>query len=181
MKLRKSWVTLSLILGTVFCSVAQDYYDDDIYYNADKAKKEKAEKAKKAAQAKQKANTPLPGSDQYVVFSDNSRDVDEYNRRYENSDAAAVNPSDDVQDFEYTRRIERFYNPEIVSGSDNEDLQYNYYESQADNQSSQVNINLYVTDPYYDFWRPWYYSTWRSPWYYSGWGWGWPSYAYGPG
>ena len=77
MNIRKSWLITSLMLGTALCSVAQDYYDDDIYYNADKARKEQAEKAKKAAEAKRLASQPLPGSDQYTVYTDNTRNVDE--------------------------------------------------------------------------------------------------------
>lgn len=187
MKLRNFWLVLSLMLGTALSSVAQDYYDDDIYFNADKAKKEQAEKARKAAEAKRKASQPLPGSDQYVVFTDNNRNVDEYNRRNltpQAGDTAMI----DTGDFTYTRRIERFYNPEIVSGSGNDDLKYNYYESVAESQADPVNVNIYVTD--INPWSSWYYTGWRSPWYNSWWdsyyynygpGWWGPSYAWGWG
>lgn len=171
MNVRKSLAILSLVLGTAFSSVAQDYYDDDIYYNPEKAKKEQAEKAKKAAEAKRKANQPLPGSDQYVVYTDNTRNVDEYNRRYVNREVVDTTLNENG-DFVYTRRIERFYNPEIVSGSGNEDLQYNYYEAQAEKESSPTYVNVYVNDP-------WYSNSWRYPYYYTSWGW--DPYYWGPG
>lgn len=165
MKIRESLIVLSLMLGTAIGAVAQDYYDDDIYYNADKARKEQAEKARKAAEERKKAAQPLPGSDMYVVNTGNNRDVDEYNRRYVTREVVDTTMNENG-DFVYTRRIERFYNPDIVAASGNEDLQYNYYESLADQNST--NVNIYVTNP-----DPWYYSAWAPSWYYS---WGYPYY-----
>ncbi|MDE6265741.1 MAG: hypothetical protein K2M07_00125, partial [Muribaculaceae bacterium] len=187
MNIRKSLVISSLMLGTALCCVAQDYYDDDIYYNADKARKEQAEKAKKAAEAKRRASQPLPGSDQYTVFTDNNRNVDEYNRR--NLTREVVDTTVNEQgDFVYTRRIERFYNPDIVAGSDNDNIKYNYYETIAEEQSADpVNVNIYVNNNPYAWNYGWYYSTWGDPFFYGPgwWGpswsltWG-PSWAWGP-
>lgn len=70
-----------------FMASAQNYYDDDIYFNADKAAKQKAERQKAATQAAQGAyyvpNTAsdFPAADTYTFNSGSTRDVDEYNRR----------------------------------------------------------------------------------------------------
>lgn len=164
--------------------VAQSYYDDDIYYNPDKVKKEKVEKQKQSA-TNEPVNTAsfIKGSDSYVVYSNNNRDVDEYNRRNvtpSQADSTAINGN---TDFKYTRRIERFYNSDVVEGSDDEKLRDYYYASQIEPETTT--INLIVTpdygwySPFYSGWyNPWYYSSWCywDPWYGPGW-WG-PSYAW---
>lgn len=68
---------------------AQGYYDDDIYYDASKAKKEKEAKALERAKAVARSNyrpsqsiADYAAADTYTVNSGSTRDVDEYNRRY---------------------------------------------------------------------------------------------------
>ena len=210
---------ISVAMATAsIATYAQGFYDDDIYYDASKAKKEQAEKHKKAAaervareygqdyttygfSAPSTAHT-MPGSDTYIVNTGNSRDVDEYNRRYsygsngvEQTDSISLNALT-AGDFSNTRRIERFYNPEIISGSNDENLKGYYYSTQQAEPQSSVIINLNV-DPLYSSyynnpWSPWnswgytYYtpSYWNwgyNPWYGPSWSWnwGWNSW-YGP-
>ncbi len=182
----KSLLTLAIIAGVSTTASAQSYYDDDIYYDAEKARKERAEK--KLNQAKQKENnrnhslygSPLPGSDSYHVYTDNNRDVDEYNRRnqsHSHIDSSAVDGQ--TGDFAYTRRIERFYNPDVVAGSNDNDLKEYYYESQVENPSTTINL---IVQPDYGWYSPYYYTSWRNPWYTPAWGWydPWYSPAWGP-
>ena len=148
-------------------AVAQSYYDDDIYYNADKAKKEKAEKAR---QEKGKIySQPLPGSDSYTVFTDNTRDVDEYNRRYLNTQAADTTQMSSIEsdDFSCTRQIERFYNDQIVSGSDDEDLIESYSEARLAYETPKIEISVIRT---IDFWSPYYWTIVRPYSWYPMWG-----------
>lgn len=165
-----------LVAITVACSAyAQSYYDDDIYYNADKAKKEKAEKAKSDAQKRSKTGadsyvTPLPGSDSYTVYTDNTRDVDEYNRRYSNSiaaDTTKANGNYESEDFACTKQIERFYNDQIVSGSGDENLIEYYSDSQLRNEPLTYNITVVNAT---DFWAPYYWSVYRPYGWYPSWG-----------
>ena len=190
---------------------AQDY--DDIYYDASKST------TKTKTKAVQPTKTvavygEVPERYKEAVQSNYStdRDVDEYNRRgaYDPSNAPAFEvdingdtiyfDNDTIYEeaFANTRRIERFYNPDIVILSDDDDLVELYY-------SESPTINLIVGSdwgyssyyPWYTGWyEPWYmdygwYSPWRwhspwyygyrpwgwtwgyNPWYYSSWSWGW--------
>lgn len=136
-----------------------------------------------------------------VVYNDNSRDDDEYNRRYsgsmdyqtgggadydyESNDTVfnTDSISDEMDDYEYSRRILRFHSPRVgiaLSSPYYWDLVYNY------------GIYDYMYDAYYDpffytwgwrygwSWGPW--SSWYGPfygwhhpyaWSYWGWGYGW--------
>ncbi len=166
---------------------AQDY--DDIYYDA--AKSTKTTKVVKPAKT-----VAVYGEvpDTYKVAAQSNyrveRDEDEYNRRgaydpsnasYEidiNGDTIYLNDSIYEEAFANTRRIERFYNPDIVILSDDDDLVELYY-------SETPTVNLIVGSDwgyasYWDSYYPWYtgyYYPWYHPyrpWYtYDYWGWGW--------
>ncbi len=183
MKKLKSIMSLMTfaIIGS-YSIMAQSYYDDDIYYNPDKVKKNKVEKQK------QQNNTQtLPGSDTYTVFTSNNRDVDEYNRRNvatQKGDSSLISTAP----FTYTNRIERFYNADIVSGSNDEELQEYYYSSQIAPETTTINLIIEPDYGWYSpFYSPWYGYGYYNPWYYSSWGywdpwynpvwWG-PSYAW---
>lgn len=191
---------------------AQDY--DDIYY--DGSKSAKAAKTKVATPAKTVAvYGEVP--DNYKVAAQSNyrieRDEDEYNRRgaydptnayYEvdiNGDTIYFENDTIYEDaFANTRRIERFYNPDIVILSDDDDLVQIYYD-----ESPTVNLvigsdwgygSLYggfaSYYPWYTGWyEPWYtgwYDPWYNPWY-SSWNywrwhrptlWGWDYWSYRP-
>ena len=202
-------MTLFAVLLSVGIASGQSYYDDDIYYDASKSKKQKVEKKKEKQEPVVQEEVETFSEPQYEEYNANPRDVDEYNRRgriYAPDTIAADvhnNASDDV--FEYTERIERFSNPDIVKNSNDEELKELYY-------ADEVNIivgtpSTYVTfddfgmslgwaSPYYGWHYP-YYSryywgwswSWYDPWYYPySWGWGYPHYHpwcpapyYGPG
>ena len=208
---------LGVMALTAGSLLAQDY--DDIYYDASKAPKT----------TKVKVETPVKTVAVYgevpekykVVVKDNyreERDVDEYNRRgaYEPQYEVDINGDTIYMDSTYvdddmfanTRRIERFYNPDVVILSDDDDLVELYYD-----ESPTINLIVgsdysYASygwsssyypwytgwyEPWYTGWgwyRPWYYSPWHYGWYtpynyglwYSGyWGWNnpWWSYSYG--
>lgn len=187
-----------LALGAGAIVQAQDY--DDIYYDASKTSK-----------VTTKAETPVKTVSVYgevperykVAVRDNyrvERDEDEYNRRgvyelnYEvdiNGDTIWFN-GDSIYDddaFANTRRIERFYNPDIVILSDDDDLVELYY-------SESPTVNLVIGSDWgygynwgYSSYFPWYshrayypwYSGWYDPWYYSWYSpWYHHSYWYGP-
>ena len=183
-------------------ALAQGFYDDDIYFDAKAAKKAKAEKQKKAqlqavtpavrnnattvnssaaASAQEEDDGTffgVPthyGSETSFGTTGSDRNVDEYNRR--GSYTPVKEQKTDLGDnFTYTRRIEQFSNPEIVSSSNDQDLQYYYNyandELAATNgYTSPTTINIYVDnpDPWDAFYSPYYYN--------SAWSWAWrPSY-----
>lgn len=171
---------------------AQGYYDDDIYFNASKAKKEKVETAKKRAEAKAASNyvqnksQDFPAADTYQVSGDMSRDVDEYNRRGPNANrkyaqSGAVTDSLLNGDFANTRRIERYHNSDIVEGSQDADLQYLYYNDEQELRNAAANVtqvNVYLGSPWGWSWPYWSSRYWGPSWAFN-WGWG-PSWAWGP-
>lgn len=179
----KLFTLMGALLVGCACVMAQDY-EDDIYYDGSKETKTVKVVTKQVPPSSGYYGelttqvTPLTG----VV---NGRDVDEYNRRYNNYDE-----SDTVylteEEFANTRRIEKFHNPTIVIRSNDPDLIEYYFDSTP-------TVNLIVgTDwswgPYwgwgYRYYDPWYSWSWgwNDPWYYSGWyGWGWyGGYRYHP-
>ena len=206
--MRNLTMTLFAVLLSVGIASGQSYYDDDIYYDASKDKKQKVDKKQKSEQEPVVQEEPeIFDAPQYEVYNTNPRDVDEYNRRggIYAPDPIATEVTDSISDdvFEYTERIERFSNPDIVKNSDDEELKELYY-------ADEVNIiigtpSTYVTfddfgmslgwaSPYYGWHYP-YYSryywgwSWYDPWYYPySWGWSYPHYHpwcpapyYGPG
>lgn len=175
-------LTLGLCAVSVGIVDAQSYYEDDIYYDSKRNKKSNGVKRSTSNVETSRGNvtaTTSPewtfggsssvpysyqvvGSDSYSSDSGYVRDVDEYNRRYSLDDAAATVSTDD-DDFTYTRRIERFYNPNIVSDSGDDDLVDYYYNSTA---SQPATVNIYVND----YANPWWgYSTWNYPWTWNSW------------
>ena len=167
------------VLAMPVLASAQDF--DDIYYNPSKP----AQTAKKKTTVKNYVPTAdYPAADTYQSgFSTQpvTRDVDEYNRHtaYRPADTVTVN-ADTLGEFLYTRRLERFHNPDVVTSTNDPDF-IDYYYSQPAQTAS--NVNIYVNaNPWYS---PYYYSSWNWPYY--GWGynsWYWntwgPSWAWGP-
>lgn len=194
-----SLLALLMAAGAAVTVSAQDY-DDDIYYNPSKAKpqtKSQPSTATRAGNSTYYGGTPsgyttdYPSADSYTVMpgSGVNIDVDTYNRRgIFATDSAKVDPQT-AENFEYTRQIERFYNPDVVAQSPDQDLADIYYSAPA-----QININVVAPDywgypyspAYYS--SAWYWGTPRSwwyynnPWYYDSWAWGWgPSWSWGWG
>ncbi len=105
------------------------------------------------------ADTTCP-PDAYKVSGTSTRSVDEYNRRgqYATNDTTRQSMSKDG--FEYTRRIERFHNDDIVSTINDPELVDYYY--------SQPEVNIIINSPGY--WGPsWAWNRWYSPWYWDPW------------
>ena len=193
-----------LALGAGSFLQAQDY--DDIYYDASKSQTTTA-----------KVVTPVKTvavygdvADTYKVAAKSNyrdeRDVDEYNRRgaYDPSNLTTANLAYEVdingdtiyyendtvyeESFANTRLIERFYNPDIVILSDDDDLVELYYD-----ESPSVNLIIGSDWGYGSYWSsyyPWYsgyyypwYTSIYDPWYspYYGWYrphlWGWGYYS----
>ena len=180
------------VSGSAF---AQGYYDDDIYYDASKSKKEKKVQQKKQTVSKQSSYygnrnnsgyqvADYPAADTYTVNGSLNMDVDTYNRRGQFLVPDSI-PADSLEngDFTYTQRIERFHNPDVVSGSEDQELR-DYY-SYAMQQPQNVNIYVIDNDPWYYYGPSW---SWRygNPWYWNSWGpswslsWGWNSWAWDP-
>jgi hypothetical protein len=198
MKSSKKLLLLSAAFGVLASTaVAQGYDDDDIYYDANKAKKSTKTVKASSLYVGNGAVTSVATSGNTVtnVYTSSpsrvtvTRDVDEYNRRGGYEPVASTSVDDLGDNFEYTRRIERFYNPDLVAECDDDDVTY-YYNYANDeladvNASSPTTINIYVdnADPWADFWSPYYYgSAWSwayRPCYYNPW-WRW-NYAWGYG
>lgn len=197
-------LTLLMCVNTVS---AQDF--DDIYYNPNKKENKQENKTVRPEITGRSAATDSPSGNNitYVTNPDYAsadtynfntgmlRDVDEYNRRTpvlnDSIQGDSILSEDD--NFLYTRRIERFHNPDIVVNTGDEDLINYYYETQP---SSPSVVNIYVdSDPYWAWGRPYYYSSWSwnpyyapywgpsftlgwyDPWYSWSWNW-WPSYSW---
>ena len=186
-------VALGIVAATAPFAAAQDY-DDDLYYTPSQAKKDRqarqaAELARQQAQAAANQAAGLGDADSYTEGSSLPRsvDVDTYNRRYSSTSAeSSLQPQTD--NFSYTRRIERFHNPNVVTASGDTTLMDYYAES-----PSQQDINVYVInsiDPigsympwsyYNSYWNPYIYWNWCPSFsfgwnfgpFYAGWNWGW--------
>lgn len=155
---------------------------DDIYYNPKKAKTQQQKRQQKQS---------------YYIEDFSNVDVDEYNRRGE---MYYQTPVDTIgarvetdEDFVYTQKIQKYYNPTIVL--DNVSLLGDVLNNSYGNVEVVINNNGYpVFAPYYNY-RPFYYDyAWGPSWSWS-WNWNWgpvswrwnwgPSwgynYWYGPG
>lgn len=152
---------------------ADDFFDDDIYYNPTKEK-----------------NVAKQTSSSYIANFD-ELDVDTYNRRGQ----YYVSPIDTVgerigmeEDFVYTQQLQKFYNPTIVV--ENADVLADVLENSYGNVDIVIdngNLNFapaYLSNRYYGFYSPWAWSynpwSWGAAYYdpwYGPWGWG-PSYSW---
>lgn len=212
MKLRVLSLLGVLALGAGTVIHAQDY--DDIYYDGTKTTTEVRETRKVETP---KARTEVPTRYKVTVEKNyqTDRDVDEYNRRggiyaQPENDTLYIDATDyeSPSTFGNTQRIERFYNPDIVILSNDDELVELYYDN-APTINLVIGSNYgysprfgwgfgnYWYDPWYSlydpFWDPWYYSGWYGwhrpfyswggwyrPWHYSSWGWrGWYGGWYG--
>lgn len=200
----------AIAIGCAATVSAQDY-EDDIYYNPDKAKKTApATPAKSAASSNTQrvyATGSYPSADTYTQGAESQRtiSVDDYNRRGIFANDTTKARGEETPDFAYTRRIEQFYNPDVVTSSTDPELAQYYYSEPATSVNIIVN-NPYPSywgypyygsawawaNPYYNYWGiwdPWYGPSWSWSWnwgwnypYRPGWNWGWgPNWGYGPG
>ncbi|MCM1117193.1 MAG: hypothetical protein NC342_06635, partial [Pseudoflavonifractor sp.] len=183
---RLLFLSIALLAGMA-SGLAQDW-EDDIYFDAAKAAKKEA--AKKEARRKATIAS-YPAADTYSsVSTSNTRDIDEYNRRgiFAINDSASRQATDSLaagDAFANTRRIERFYNPDVIVENPDASVAEYYYSSQP------ANVNIYVNSayPYYSpFYDPWYYNSWGwgpawswtwGPSWSLGWGWAGPSWSWG--
>ncbi|MDE7410721.1 MAG: hypothetical protein K2M94_01625 [Paramuribaculum sp.] len=183
----------TIIIGSTGFVSAQDY-EDDIYYNPDK--KAKSVTVKPSVQNNQyNAQTAVqdyPAADTYTpaLSSGSKIDVDTYNRRgmFASDNTQSTKSSSTTQtreSFAGTRNIERFYNPDIIVSSNDEELAELYY-----SEPSTTNLTINVVTPdywgypysgYSPFWNVWNYP--RSSWYYNNWyynNWAWNNWNWGP-
>lgn len=195
----KSLLAALIAAAPLACASAQVNFDDDIYFNPSKDKDKNIEAAKKLKKQQQQrqANAVIlypveeyPAADTYEAEGTSDRSVDEYNRR--GVFGKSKTPSDTItmsakeyEQFANTRRIERYYNPAIVTASGDDDLEQLYYAEPAE-------VNIYLNTPGYcyggypwgGYWNgwysPWYGPGWYSPWYGPSWAWG-PSWSWGWG
>lgn len=184
--MKRNSIFLIACLLPSFYTVGQSYYDDDIYYDASKAKEEKIQLVPASETRVETIYTEDVEEPTYQVYNNSPRDVDEYNRRggiYAQKDTVSAPESEETDVFAYTEKIERFDNPEIIRNSDDDRLKELYYAG---------DVNIYIGTPSttyvaFDFFSPWYspwYNTWYSPWhysswYYSPWSYSWGYYPYG--
>lgn len=166
--MKKNWILFAALLATSYMGAFADDFVDDIYYDPSKAKAKTSKKTQ---------------SSNYI--SDfNSMDVDAYNRRgqYYSSPIDTIGAyAESGEDFVYTQKIQKFYNPTIVV--ENSDLLASVLENSYGNVEVIYNINGPAFSSIYS---PWGYApaSWYSPYYYpTNWGWsvGWNNpYWYGP-
>ncbi len=177
MKINRILLTLAGIVAVTSAATAQSFFDDDIYYDASKDKST----PKTTKTIRQTYSTPstvivaeYPSADTYTVNGTRRISIDDYNRRGIFAKDSLSNDTT-ATDFAYTRRIEQFYNPEIVSGSGDQELANIYY-------MEPERVNIYVNTPSaywgYDYFYPhfsWYSPywsfnwRWNSPWYWDSW------------
>ena len=204
MKLRVLTLLGVLALGAGTVIHAQDY--DDIYYDGSKTTTAVKKETKRVETTKTRTEVPTRYKVTVEKNYQTERDVDEYNRRggiYAQLDNDTLYLDslayDDQSMFGKTQRIERFYNPDVVVLSDDDELVELYYDNAPTvnlvigsnyGYSPRVGWGIgygsYWYDPWYSlydpFYDPWYYSGWygwhrpyygwHTPWYYSYWGWG---------
>lgn len=174
MNIKRLTTFIAGVFATTAMLSAQSYFDDDIYYDASKATKPAKKSVNNNAN---KQNTVIvydyPSADNFTVNGTRKISVDDYNRRGIFATDSLTSDTT-ATDFAYTRRIEQFYNPEIVSGSGDQELANIYYM-----EPDQVNIYVNTPSGYwgYDYFYP--YTAWTSPYWYnnywrwnSGWYWG---------
>lgn len=165
---------------------------DDLYFTSSKKAKEAAQKRQTTSMNARTETVPAPT---IVDYNSNTRNEDEYNRRYvyggqyaEDSLAARIDSvggqkydmDDPEVDYRYSRRIVRFHSPRLyaITSPYYWDLYYGYG----------------AWDYLYDPWDPWYWHygwsygwTWGpwDCWYGSIWGWNhpysWTYWGWGPG
>ena len=148
---KKALLISSLFIAFSMSMLAQY---DDIYYNPRKANETRI----------------TTSNEETVVISNNVRDVDTYNRQ---APANRPNQTSNVEqdDFEYTKRITRFHNPEAVT-INNPEYVYIYNDTPSEPNPT---INIRVTQR----WNPWDYS-YFTPYYYPSYHWSWDSnYGWG--
>lgn len=148
---KKALLISSLFIAFSMSMLAQY---DDIYYNPRKANETRI----------------TTSNEETVVISNNVRDVDTYNRQ---APANRPNQTSNVEqdDFEYTKRITRFHNPEAVT-INNPEYVYIYNDTPSEPNPT---INIRVTQS----WNPWDYS-YFTPYYYPSYHWSWGSnYGWG--
>lgn len=198
MKLLSLLLTAAVFTAAPYAA-AQSSFDDDIYFDASKAKKKKEAAKKEVVRIVVPAD--FKAAEEYAgELTSSTRDIDEYNRRgiFALPDTAATDTiALDVEAgdaFANTRRIERFYNPDVIVENPDETVAEVYYTDQP------IEVNVYYNSPYgyfggpgmyYDPWyfgpgiyNPWYYGGFYNPWSWGpswSWNWGWgPSWAWGP-
>lgn len=188
--IEKKSLMLAMLVGVASVAVAQDIYDD-IYYNPKTDNKVK-QVEKKVTQSSA-APAQYPAADTYNYDSGSTMDIDAYNRRgvfAVDTVSTAAGSEDETSDFACTRKIERFYNPDVIVENNDPNLAKVYY------AEPQPSVNIIINspgywgwgNPYYSYWG-WnypYYSTywgWNSPFYYASWygpSWSW-TWGWGPG
>lgn len=146
----------ALLISSLFIAFSMSMFAqyDDIYYNPRKANETRI----------------TTSNEETVVISNNVRDVDTYNRQ---APANRPNQTSNVEqdDFEYTKRITRFHNPEAVT-INNPEYVYIYNDTPSEPNPT---INIRVTQR----WNPWDYS-YFTPYYYPSYHWSWNSnYGWG--
>ena len=168
MKIRLFYMTIMFAIAPIV--IADNYYDDDIYYDASKAKNKQAKVEANSSKNQPTIIVTEPGDYNIVYnYSGSSRDVDEYNRQgaysYNATDTLNGDSVLSMDGYTYTNRIERFYNPEIVSGSGNQELIDSY-------SANQPIVNIYIDD----YWDP--YPSWTWGYSYPGYSWRYPYYTW---
>ncbi|MFA5649675.1 MAG: hypothetical protein WC914_00840, partial [Proteiniphilum sp.] len=160
---------------------------DDIYANPTQSRNEGMTVRPEQDEPQKKRVVIVQGEASNMEVTANGRDIDEYNRRGNDTvfsdEQTHSEDMDTYQEYEYTDRIVRFHDPESsikITGAD-EVIVYvgdDIYES-YNNRGWNTHLHMgWGWGSYYPWYDPWYYGGWYSPWYYSSWyspwygGWG---------
>ena len=172
MKTNKIIIIAGLLAVIPILGFAQEW--DDIYADPSQTPQQIN---KEKPQSPKKKIVVVEGDVSKLEVKSSSRDIDEYNRRGQETEEIVVPENEyEYQDYEYTDRIVKYHDPEAVikiTGADkitiytDDELYSDYY----DKRYRDPRWNCGCCYPWYDPWYdPWFYG-WYSPWYYSGWRW----------
>lgn len=142
--------------------------DDDIYYNPSSKPAKTETPQQQTTQQRTVSNyvpntvVDYPAADTYVPATGAGLnvDIDAYNRNGQFLVADSV-PADSAaigaDTYNYTRRIERFYDGDVVNASGDQELIDSYYSTQP-----VTDINVYVVNGWGGYW-PYNSWAWSSP------------------
>ena len=187
MKTVNKWYLLLPVLFLTFSCFAQNSaFDDDIFFSPRKYRDTKSEQNEtKEAVAEQTVTMPV-----VTAAIPNTRNVDEYNRRFNGGDVYEEEIVEDDSFIEIidasspAERIIKFHNPAKIAivNSDNVNIipdgDGGFIIDFQQPQQSSVNVNVGLgwgwNSPWYDPWYdPWYnpYWSWNRPWRYGWYSW----------
>ena len=88
-----------------------------------------------------------------------SRSIDEYNRVGTSSSSSDIEELSLGEDYQYTKEIAKYYDPEVVTI---EDAEYVYIYNTDPEEQANSSANIYINLGYTNWYSPWYYNSWYA-------------------